>query len=188
MEHIYQGETFGPDYFTFPSLYAEVVRRAPDGAVFVELGSYYGKSTAFLAVEIINSGKKITLNSIDSWSFEADPTYLNYKNESGDNGEDVYQKYLKNMKPLKKVVKTIRSVSWDAAALFENASVDFLFIDADHSFDAVVKDLVTWIPKVKRGGVIAGHDYFTPSVQSAVHAAFGIDSIFVAEGCWIRQL
>ena len=45
-----------------------------------------------------------------------------------------------------------------AASMFDDASVDFLFIDADHSYEAVKADWSQWFPKVKRNGYIALHD------------------------------
>lgn len=49
--------------------------------------------------------------------------------------------------------------SWEFADKFDNCSVDFVFIDADHRYDSVRKDILSWFPKVRIGGIIAGHDY-----------------------------
>lgn len=63
----------------------------------------------------------------------------------------------------------------EACHLVPNRSLDFVFIDADHSYDAVVDDIVKWTPKVKRGGWVGGHDYNLkwPGVVQAVDEAFG---------------
>ena len=53
----------------------------------------------------------------------------------------------------------IESDSVAAAQLFEDGSLDFVFIDGDHRYESVYRDLVAWLPKVRRGGVIGGHDY-----------------------------
>ena len=47
----------------------------------------------------------------------------------------------------------------EAASLFENGSLDFVFLDADHSFESVWQDLSVWYPKVRIGGILAGHDF-----------------------------
>jgi predicted O-methyltransferase YrrM len=47
----------------------------------------------------------------------------------------------------------------EAAEWFPDHMFDFVFIDADHSFVAVVKDIISWRPKVKHGGLLCGHDY-----------------------------
>lgn len=63
-----------------------------------------------------------------------------------------------------------------AAAEVEDHSLDFVFIDADHRFDAVVRDIHLWSKKVKVGGTLCGHDYnkeVWPGVVKAVDNYFG---------------
>jgi len=50
--------------------------------------------------------------------------------------------------------------SGDAAKILAEESLDFVFIDADHTFDAVLRDLKVWYPKVRRGGIVSGHDWY----------------------------
>ena len=45
-----------------------------------------------------------------------------------------------------------------AADLFANQSLDLVFIDGDHEHDAVRNDMLAWLPKVRRGGIICGHE------------------------------
>lgn len=52
-----------------------------------------------------------------------------------------------------------RSFSVEAAATVLDGSLDFVYIDGNHRFDAVLEDLTAWTPKVRRGGFVAGHDY-----------------------------
>ena len=54
-----------------------------------------------------------------------------------------------------------RLSSLEAVELFDDASLDFVYIDADHSYEAVKADLQAWWPKVKSGGVMSGDDYET---------------------------
>lgn len=54
-------------YFDFDDIYTEMVSKASDGARFVEIGAFYGQSTAFMGIEIANSGKKIELFAVDPW-------------------------------------------------------------------------------------------------------------------------
>ena len=56
-------------------------------------------------------------------------------------------------------IEFVHAASVDAAKRFADKSVDFVFIDADHSAKAVYEDLQAWVPKVRPGGVLAGHDY-----------------------------
>ena len=51
------------------------------------------------------------------------------------------------------------STSIEGAKKFKDASVDFVYIDANHAYKYVKEDIVAWLPKIKKGGVIAGHDW-----------------------------
>eukprot|EP00747_Dinoflagellata_sp_TGD_P135058 gnl/TRDRNA2_/TRDRNA2_175409_c1_seq5.p1 gnl/TRDRNA2_/TRDRNA2_175409_c1~~gnl/TRDRNA2_/TRDRNA2_175409_c1_seq5.p1 ORF type:complete len:157 (+),score=15.32 gnl/TRDRNA2_/TRDRNA2_175409_c1_seq5:22-471(+) len=67
----------------------------------------------------------------------------------------------------------LRMTSVDAAGWIENGSLALVWIDADHSYDAALEDLRAWGPKVRKGGVIAGHDYHGGcGVPKAVHEFF----------------
>jgi hypothetical protein len=50
--------------------------------------------------------------------------------------------------------------SFEAAAVFEDESIDFIFFDAGHRFSGFSLDMIKWFPKIKKGGIIAGHDYW----------------------------
>ena len=66
----------------------------------------------------------------------------------------VFRMYFNNPK-----VKIIREFSAKAAEFFEDETFDFVYIDADHSYEGCLEDIKSWYPKVKSGGVIGGHDY-----------------------------
>lgn len=55
-----------------------------------------------------------------------------------------------------------RQLSVTAARDVPDASLDFVYVDADHSAQAVRSDLKAWLPKIRSGGIVAGHDYFSP--------------------------
>ena len=72
----------------------------------------------------------------------------------------------------------LRMDSVRAAGLFEDGSLDFVFIDADHSYEGCSADIKAWLPKVRAGGFISGHDYDNPAfpawgVKRAVDETFG---------------
>lgn len=62
----------------------------------------------------------------------------------------------------------------EAANEFEDSSVDLVFIDADHSYEGVRDDIRAWLPKVRKGGIICGHDFSEqfPGVIQAVQEHF----------------
>ena len=62
-------------------------------------------------------------------------------------------------------------VSSNAAVKFADQSCDLIFLDADHSYDAVKADALAWFPKLKPGGIFAGHDSNRDGVQRGVNDA-----------------
>jgi len=64
----------------------------------------------------------------------------------------------------------LRKTSMDALADIKDASLDFCFIDGDHTFDYVVTDIVFWAKKVKSGGIISCHDYYHTVWNGVVQA------------------
>ena len=67
----------------------------------------------------------------------------------------------------------IREFSLEAVKLFANASLDFVYLDSDHSYEGVSADLQAWYPKIRPGGIFAGHD-FLDGVNSC--GVFGVAS------------
>jgi hypothetical protein len=74
------------------------------------------------------------------------------------------------MLPFKEVAVFLRGPSWHMAEHVADNTLDILYLDADHSYEGVKKDLEAWYPKVKDGGVIAGHDFINEAygVRQAV--------------------
>ena len=74
---------------------------------------------------------------------------------------------------------------------FDDESLDFIFIDASHDYQNVYDDIKAWFPKVKKSGIISGHDYsWGEEVKKAVHDFFDPLNLKVeeSEGCWIVKL
>lgn len=189
MQHFYQNIH---GWFTFPFLYSSIVDNFYDGSHFVEVGAWKGKSASYMAVEIINSGKNIKFDCVDTWAGSEehlDPK-SNFYEPIFENGKDgLYNHFIDNMKPVEKYYKPIRLPSVDASHLYEDNSLDFVFIDAAHDYDNVLQDIIHWYPKVKSStGIIAGHDYtWCDDVKRAVHFFFNpMDySVIETEGCWM---
>jgi hypothetical protein len=77
-----------------------------------------------------------------------------------------------------------RTTSVEAAARVEDASLDFVYLDARHDYEHVLEDLEAWWPKLKQTGVFAGHDYLDGDIEQG---DFGVRSA-VAEFCAARNL
>lgn len=72
--------------------------------------------------------------------------------------------------------------------LYKNETLDFVFIDASHEYKDVKDDIINWLPKVKIGGVLAGHDYQVfGGVTMAVNELFKKSVIEFDELCWIYE-
>jgi hypothetical protein len=82
-------------------------------------------------------------------------------------------------------VQIIRDFSVNAAKLVADGRLDFVFIDADHSYEACKADIEAWTPKLRRGGLLAGHDYQWPTVARAVNETGGTQFILL-DNCWAR--
>ncbi len=70
--------------------------------------------------------------------------------------------------------KTMRMTSAEAAEEFEPASLDFVYIDANHGYEFVIIDLEAWWDKVRPGGFVCGHDFSSDTVNSALADFIGI--------------
>jgi hypothetical protein len=140
---------------------------------FVEIGSWKGKSSTYMGVEIINSGKRIKFDCVDTW--EGSKEHLDPQNVSYEpllkvpNG--LYNEFIKNIEPVKSVINPIRMTSIEASKLYKDNSLDFVFIDGAHDYFNVKQDIEHWLPKVK-SGYIAGDDYVWPPINMAVKEIF----------------
>lgn len=184
MDHFY---TSIQGWFGFQNLYSEAVAKAEDGAHFVEVGSWKGKSASYMAVEIINSGKRIRFDCVDTWrgsEEHQDPSSCFYVKELED-PDWLMNQFLSNTAPVKACIHPVRMKSVSAAATYADGSLDFVFIDAAHDYQSVVDDIRAWGPKMKPGGTLAGHDYQREEVQRAVHHVLGSD-VRISEWCWIH--
>jgi hypothetical protein len=182
MKHYYENIE---GWFTFSELYCKMVNKFPDGSHFVEVGSWKGKSAVYMGVEIINSNKKIRFDCIDSWEFLDDIyTKLSYLNKSK---LTAFEEFLKNVEPLYNVINYHKINSIEGSKLFEDESLDFVYIDASHEYENVKNDLIYWYPKVKYGGVFAGHDYGSnwKGVKLAVDEFFKNIKFETPEASWV---
>ena len=98
---------------------------------------------------------------IDMWQYEGNEDFVdkysggNYNNELEKGYDRVKRLYGDNPK-----VQMCKGSSEDWAEKFEDGFFDYLYLDADHSKKSVLADLKSWYPKVKNGGIIAGHDVY----------------------------
>ncbi|MDO8571494.1 MAG: class I SAM-dependent methyltransferase [bacterium] len=119
----------------------------------VEVGVYRGKFSAALCAPNPN----LFLTGVDAWTvYEAYNEYTvdDLEREAFIEAKARTEKYN---------IKLIKAWSMDAVKTFEDESLDFVFIDANHDFAHVTEDIAAWSKKVKKGGLVCGHDYIKNS-------------------------
>lgn len=151
-----------PGFFDYEPFYDFIAAWIPDGGRAVEVGVYMGRSLSYLGIKLREQQKKIELTGVDYWDNGAvgnEPERSRTLELARPFGGDLYRTFLDNLAQVGLNLPHIRSHSLDAATRFSDQSLDFVFIDADHGFEAVSADIRAWLPKVKPGGILAGHDY-----------------------------
>lgn len=120
------------------------------------------------------------LVSIDPWEAAPPDDYHDVANVDQATQDARYAETLQRLAVFGDRSQVLRARSIDAAGRFADASLDFVYLDARHDHASVTADLHAWVPKVRPGGIVAGHDYLdgelpegTFGVQSAVDAYFG---------------
>ena len=149
----------------------------------VEVGVYKGK----LSLELLTRLPRLKLYMVDRWHVFSLKEILRNKGSSmaragQDIFNDAYKKTCKRAKNFPKRAIILKFPSLKAAKLFKNRTLNFVFLDDDHSTKAVSKNITAWLPKIKKGGYICGHDYIRPSVKKAIHHRFLINEIEIDQG------
>jgi len=166
-----------PNFFTWPTLYRDMVNIFPDGSKFAEIGLLEGRSLIYLINEIAKSGKDIKIIGVDYFQKQS---------------EGLLEVFWGNTQDLHDKFELMVGKSAEIAEKIKDGILDFVFIDADHRYEFVKADILAWLPKIKNGGIIAGHDYI-PTYSGVMQAADEIfkdkvDKKYTFEGCWLVNL
>ena len=185
MDHIYYNIE---GFFNFENLYVDIIEHLPDNAKFVEVGVWKGKSISFAVVHALQRNKNIEFYAVDSFLGSTGEPFLEH--HSSVIHKTLYYEYIKNVMPILNHINTIALPSVEAAALFENRSLDFVYIDASHKYENVKADILAWSPKIKQGGYLGGHDYVDDpdhpdyGVTKAVNEIVGKNNVVVYNPDW----
>jgi cephalosporin hydroxylase len=130
--------------------------RLKRGDSIVEIGSYLGASSCFLAAAASDTGSKVYC--VDTW-----------KNDGMTEGpKDTYSAFRANTRRYHEVIVPLRMKSEEAGSEF-NTPVGMLFLDGDHNYEAVSADLRIWLPKMKAYAWLVLHDSgWAEGVQRAI--------------------
>lgn len=180
------------NWFTFKEFYKDIA--AEKFNMLVEVGVWKGHSISYLANEMRELGHlDFELYAVDL--FEHAEQFWQRENDKKIRDElthipQIYNRILEKTNT-RELIKDISGISWEQAAQFEDGSIDFVYIDADHAYESVVKDITAWAPKVKPGGMISGHDYNREKPGKGVTRAVNelISNIEIAPGgVWYSEI
>ena len=161
-----------PGWFNYSETYDIIVDRIPDDGGVVEIGSFLGRSTHYLATSLMNANKEnVKIYCVDT--FEGSSEHANIKLP-----KDFSSMFRDNLKFFigRNMVHVLQGRSDDPVILerIEEATVDFIMVDGAHEYDPVKDDIINWWPKLKPNGVMFGDDYNLKSVELAVKEGLGI--------------
>ena len=136
-----------------------LLEMVPKGTVCVEIGVWKGE----FSKQILDKVNPKKLYLIDPWKFIPKYTTSWYGGTIAKNQEDmniIYKRVQKMFKDNKKVV-VYKDLSQNVAGRFKNNTLDFVYVDGNHRYEFVKKDLEMYFQKLKKGGILAGDDYYS---------------------------
>ena len=160
-----------------------------------DLCNYIGDMSTFKMVEIgcyVGDSTEIFLPKV-KWCFCVDPWENGYdENDGASEGIEmsIVEKQFNQLRNDYNNFTKYKCKSNEAVNIFEDGSLDFVYIDGLHTYEGVKNDIELYLPKVKKGGYIAGHDYGSkhfPGVKDAVDEHFIPDKSF-KDSSWIKKL
>jgi len=120
-------------------------------------GAEIGVDEGIYSEILCKANPGLKLYSIDTWDLDAEGS-SRYRRRRLDEAK-------KRLVPYNAIL--IKKYSQDAVNDFADDSLDFVYIDAGHRFDDVMQDIMKWTKKVKKGGIVSGHDY-VPDAQGVI--------------------
>jgi predicted O-methyltransferase YrrM len=132
--------------------------------VGAEIGCFEGKTTNYL----LKRCQDLTIYAVDLWEWRPE-LFGDRERELQHlrNHEAIKREFDRKTRSYGKRVKVLQGISWEMAKHVADESLDFVFIDADHGYEAVKKDILAWVPKVHERGIISGHDIDWEGVKQA---------------------
>ena len=121
------------------------------------------------------------LISVDPWLEAPADEYVDIANVSQSRHEQFLQATRERLAGFGKRSEVWRMTGNEAAARISDGSLDFVYLDARHDYESARNDITVWFPKVRPGGVIAGHDYLDGRLREGVFGVrSAVDEFFAA--------
>ena len=134
----------------------------------VEVGVLHGN----FAKHILTHWNGAKLYCVDAWRHIEGNIDINNPDHNGQ--LDNMARTFINLYEFEDRAVIIREMSDKAAHIFQEKSLDFVYLDAAHDYENVKRDINAWKSKIKDGGILAGHDYINSSVLENGHSEFGV--------------
>jgi len=149
----------------------------------IEIGSFIGESTVIFAEHFKHV---IAIDSFVPHYDKNDPT-------SNFNFDDVFEEFQNRIEQKKDKITVYKMYSCDAVSSLKDDKYDFVYIDGLHTYEGVKDDINNYLPLVKKGGYIGGHDYGTQhphllGVTEAVDEMFGKPDKVFEDNSWIKKI
>ena len=146
-----------------------VKQKLGDNLIVAEIGVYKGEYAQSINDILVPK----EYHMVDTWGKHLQ-TYKDYPQMKKNNGwENLYSEICSKFN--KDNIKIHRMMSSEGVKLFPDGYFDFVYIDADHSYETAKFDIIEWEKKVKKGGILAGHDWLVRSVRRALTELRGDD-------------
>ena len=128
----------------------------------VEVGCWQGRSAMFMLELIKNHSEGdrfVNVDLIDVWGKFENGYVHDFIRDHGGNIVDKIVNNLRSAELLLPQVNIIQKSTFKAVKMYDDNSLDFVYLDNDHSYEHLVKELDVWYPKIKSGGMLGGDDY-----------------------------
>jgi SAM-dependent methyltransferase len=162
----------------------EFIDTLPREAHMVEVGCYAGEATALFLTRVAS------VTCVDPWK-----DYLEFNNAEAPiamrDMASVEAAFDAVVATAAGRVQKLKMTSVEAAALIADGSVDVVYIDGNHGYLDVLEDIAAWLPKVKPGGLLAGHDYDPierSGVPRAIKESVGVPDAVFADSTWVKRV
>jgi hypothetical protein len=156
------------------------IDNSKDENLYVELGVFLGGNLARVADRVLKQNKNIQLVGIDNWEFMKNGLSNESMSAANINWNTNFEQVCKDNLSEYKFVQILSGDTNELYKQFDDESIDCIFIDALHTcYDYHVNEINIWLPKVKAGGYITGHDWPCGGIQNAVKDVFKDKEIFV---------
>lgn len=151
----------------------------------VEIGCYAGESSEVFA-KYFDSG---LIFCIDPWK-GVDGAPISEDTHNYTHKLDIAEKVFNVMRRKYTNIVKLKGFDYEFLDTIPDNSMDGIYIDGNHYYESVKKNILAWLPKVKKGGYLCGHDYYsiTPGVVRAVEEIFNYPDHVFEDSSWAIDL